>query len=535
MQEFEDGFMKKNHIIMLYSLLAFICFCGFFYWLGTYPLLDVDETRYVDMAREMYNTKDFLTLYLNGDYFFEKPPLYFWIECFSFKLIGVVSELTARLPIVLFSLLPAGLLLFLCRKVKGDKFAIITTATLFTSLEYMFLTKIAILDSVLTSFAASSVFAYFCTFYAEEKNKKYFWILTYIFSGLAVLAKGIPGVAIPAIIIALSSIVFKTYKETLKYSWGIIIFLLITLPWHIIMLKLHGNLFFEEYIVKHHILRFIGSDVIHRTEPWYFYILTLLWGLFPHIFILLSKITKIKNIEFKDKFLTLNFIAAISILVFFSLSGAKLITYILPIYPFVAVLIGDMWMKYINTNDKAIHNSLILLNSVLTIATIGLLFAKFFVPYGIYLEFQKVQIVSLIIMIPFVISNWAFLIKKQRLQTFLSLTIFMAVLSGFLTPYIYEFNYTFGQNDLMKYAKFAKDNNYTISTYLTGKKYSLLYYGYKYEIDFQIDEDLSWLKSELKKENHIVIAKNKEIINLPVKIKEKGVKYSIIEGIKDEK
>lgn len=166
--------MKKQHRIMLYGFLAFILFYGFFYWMGKYPLLDIDETRYVNMAREMFNTKEYLTLYLNGDYFFEKPPLFFWIECLSFKISGIVSELSARLPIVLLSLLPAGLLLSLCKKVKGDKFAIITTAVLFTSLEYMFLTKIAILDSVLTSFVVSSVLCYFYTFYVEEKNKKYF-------------------------------------------------------------------------------------------------------------------------------------------------------------------------------------------------------------------------------------------------------------------------------------------------------------------------------------------------------------------------
>lgn len=54
--------MKKNHILMLYLFVGFICFYAVFYWLGTYPLLDVDETRYVDMAREMFKTKDFIEL-----------------------------------------------------------------------------------------------------------------------------------------------------------------------------------------------------------------------------------------------------------------------------------------------------------------------------------------------------------------------------------------------------------------------------------------------------------------------------------------
>ena len=123
------------------------------------------------------------------------------------------------------------------------------------------------------------------------------------------------------------------------------------------MLKIYPNLFFQEYIYKHHILRFLGSNVIHRSEPWYFYFITLLWGLFPHIFVLFSKISGIKNIKFdlKDdysRFLLLNTIAVLSILGFFSLSSTKLITYILPIYPFFAVIIGAIWFKYIKNDEE---------------------------------------------------------------------------------------------------------------------------------------------------------------------------------------
>lgn len=188
--------MKKDFV--LYSILALILFCGYFLFLGSYPLLDVDETRYVDMARTMLKSGDFLTLYLNGDYFFEKPPLYFWIECFAFKIFGRTNELTARLPIVLLSILPLGLLFVLCKKIKNSTYAFITCAVLLTSLEYILITKIAILDSVLTSFVSSAVLCYFYTFFTKEKNKKYFWGLTYIFAGLAVMAKGILGLVIPA-------------------------------------------------------------------------------------------------------------------------------------------------------------------------------------------------------------------------------------------------------------------------------------------------------------------------------------------------
>lgn len=533
--------MKKQHIIMLYCFLGFILFCGFFYGLNFYPLLDVDETRYVDMARSMFNTQDYLTLYLNGEYFFEKPPLYFWIECISFKLTGgVVSELSARLPIVLLSLLPASILLYLCKKIKNDKFAIITLMTLFTSLEYMFLTKLAILDSVLTSFVTSSVLCYFCTFFTSETKKKYFWMLTYIFAALAVLAKGIPGIAIPMLTVAVCTIIFKTYKETLKYSWGIFLFLIIVLPWHILMLKMYPQIFFDEYIYKHHILRFLGSSVINREQPWYFYLVTLLWGLCPHVFVLLSQIPKIKNTKIHfdgnySKFLCLNLIAVLTILVFFSLSGSKMITYILPIYPFFSVLIGAIWYKYINNGDKNVHTSVILLNIIFTIAIPVLIFIKLFMSDFVYKNFQTIQIVSLAILIPFVIFNWIYIVRKRRLKLFLSYAIMMSLLSGFVTPYVYWFDYSFGQNDLLRYAAQAKNKNYTISTYLTGKKYSLLYYGNQPYIEFQTKKNPQWLLNELNKKNHIVIIRNDEIANLPVTFGERGRKYSIIRGENNEK
>lgn len=519
--------MKKQHLSMLLGFLIFIFFYGYLYWLGTYHLLDVDETRYVNMAREMFNTKDYLTLYLNGEYFFEKPPLFFNLLCFSFKILGYINEYSARLPIVLLSLLPLILLFTLCIKAKGTKFAIISSITLLTTLEYIFMTKLAILDSVFTSFISSSILCYFYTFYTDKKNKKYFWSFTYIFSALAVLSKGIPGIIIPVLIIAICSFIFKTQKESFRYSWGLILFLIIVLPWHLIMLKMHGVSFFDEYIVKHHILRFLGSDIINKNQPWYFYILTLLWGLFPHIFIFLSQITKI---NLKDKFIILNLVAVASILVFFSLSGAKLITYILPIYPFFAVAIGDIWYKFINFGNKNAYISLIILNLFFTISTIIMLFIKFILPSEIYANFQNLQIFSLIILIPSVIFNWIFIIKMRKLKFFLSVSVLMALISGFLTPHIFEFNYTFGQNDLMKFARYAKEKNYTISTYLTGRKYSLLYYGEKNEIKFQTKKDLNWFNYELNKKNHIIILRNKEIENLQISPKLKGIKYSMIEG-----
>lgn len=522
--------MKKDFI--LFAILAIILFCGYFLFLGSYPLMDVDETRYVDMSRAMLNSGDFMTLYLNGDYFFEKPPLYFWIECLAFKVFGGTNELTARLPIVLLSLLPLGLLYGLCKKVKNTKYAFITCAVLLTSLEYILITKIAILDSVLTSFASSAVLCYFYTFFIEEKYKKHFWFLTHIFTGLAVMAKGIPGFVIPASTIAVSTIVFKTYKETLRYSIiGIILFLAIVLPWHILMLKTYPDLFFKEYIYKHHILRFLGSDVINRSQPWYFYLLTLLWGLMPHTFVVIAKLfsgIKISKPFITDnysKFLTLNIITVITTLIFFSTSGTKLITYILPVYPFAAAIISNIWLEYIEKDNNKIKLTLLFGNSILIFAAMVLPFIACALLKDQAGNLHPMQIILTVISY-FLIIN---IIQNHRFKTFIFQTVFIAVLVGFITPIGYKIDYSFGQNDLMNYAKLAKEHNYTISTYKMGKKYSLLYYSGLSRIEFKNKPNLKWLNCELNKKNNLVITKNNKIKDMPVKIKIKGVKYSVIE------
>ena len=61
--------MKKSTLV--YSILTIIILFGYFLLIGSYPLLDVDETRYVEIARTMIKNHDFMTLYLNGEYFFE--------------------------------------------------------------------------------------------------------------------------------------------------------------------------------------------------------------------------------------------------------------------------------------------------------------------------------------------------------------------------------------------------------------------------------------------------------------------------------
>ena len=129
---------------------------------------------------------------------------------------------------------------------------------------------------------------------------------------------------------------------------------------------------------------------------------------------------------------------------------------------------------------------MILLNLILSFGFLGLAFSSYFLPQEIVIHFHKVQKLGCIIIFPFIVFNWIAIFKNKTFQIFISTSIMMVMLSGFLTPKIFNFLYAFGENDLIKYAQIAKNNHYTISTYLIGKKYSLLYYGNQDKIEIVV-------------------------------------------------
>ena len=197
---------------------------------------------------------------------------------------------------------------FVGKKVVSAKFGFVSALILATSLEFIILARFAILDIVVSSLIGLSVLCGFLTQFVQDKNKKYFWWLFYVFSALAVMTKGIPGFVVPFGAMFFVSLFNKTFKKCFTPSYiipGVLLFLLIVLPWHIVMLKTYDPLFFNEYIMKHHINRFFSSSEIGREQPFYFYILTILWGAMPYvlstILVGINKIFHWKKIDFSDK------------------------------------------------------------------------------------------------------------------------------------------------------------------------------------------------------------------------------------------
>ena len=523
MEKFFD-FIKKHGDLFTFLGLLIVCYFIFFFNIGNYPLMDVDETRYVSMARDMFHCKDFLTLYLNGEFFFEKPPLYFWGECLSFAIFGKVTEFTARFPVALYGTLSTLLLYFTGKKIVSRRFGVISALILATTLEFVILAKFAILDIVVTTCVGFSVMFGFLTQFVQDKNKKYMWWLFYIFSGLAVMAKGIPGFVVPFAVMFFVTIANKTFKQVFKPQYilpGFLLFFLIVLPWHLIMFKIHDPLFFHEYIIKHHIERFLNSNEINREQPFYFYILTVLWGLVPWIFSAIAVgITKLKSIKKfnvtelsnPQKYLLFNAIAFVVTMLFFSSSSTKLITYILPVYFFTACILGFVWEDYMFNQkyEKPINITVYILGGICILAGILTCFAKFVLPAQTYSDLLTIKWFCIILVLAFGISSILCAIKKHPKGVFACYVLFILITSAFGTKLFYNMDYKFGQNDLMRFAKYAHENGKKVAVINDERKYSVVYY---YGIPTDMDSrNVLFItlndKEEMKQLGHILDDKN---------------------------
>lgn len=555
------SFCNKHSEVLTVLGLAILFYFIFFHNIGTYSLMDVDETRYVAMSRDMFNTKDFLTLYLNGQYFFEKPPLYFWQECLSFALWGgKVNEWTARFPVALLGFIFSFVVYFTARKRVSRRFGVFTSLILATSLEFIMLAKYAILDIVLTFYVGLALVCYFQVYFCQENHKKFYWWAFYFFTGLAVMAKGIPGIAIPFGTVFFTSIMAKKFKEIFKPLYiipGAIIFLLIVLPWHIIMFKKYDPLFYNEYIIKHHLHRFLNTanNEIGRKQPFYYYFLVVLWGFIPWVFSMIAVfvdkiknwgklhyVEKVRNFDFASmdnvhKALALCWVTVFWIMFFFSSSSTKLATYILPIYYPLAIIVGLMWQDYVDKkkHEKPINISVQIFGWICLVAGFAAMFTQYYLPAQLNDDIAEIKWFALICLIVFGLGSLLFVKYKKYVGVFIFYVLFMTVISAFATEEFFEVDYRFGQQDLIEFAKYAKNYNYKISSFNMDRKYSLLYYNdEKVDYNSNIGLTVNNVRDDLAKKDYVVIIKNKEMPEIEGKLDydviKVGRRYTMIKG-----
>lgn len=316
----------------------------FFILLGSRLLFVPDEGRYAEIAREMVVSRDYVTPYLNSIKYFEKPALFYWLESAAIHL-GGLNLWSLRSVNALLGLL--GCLLTYCttRKLYDRTTGLFAALILGTSLLYFVMAHMISLDLPVTVFLSLTLYAFLlATQESHATSRRWLMWGAAIAAACAVMTKGLIGMVFPGMIIVAWLTLTGGWSQLKKLYLlsSIFIFFLVAAPWHILVGQRNPE-FYYFYFIRQHFLRYTMLKIGHYQPAWFF-IPNLILGFFPWIIFLPLAVVKTfprswKQCQ-KNKIELFFLLWAALIFIFFSFSKSKLIPYILPVFPPLAILVA---------------------------------------------------------------------------------------------------------------------------------------------------------------------------------------------------
>jgi 4-amino-4-deoxy-L-arabinose transferase-like glycosyltransferase len=315
---------------------------GWFALLGARPLFDPDEGRYAEIPREMLAGAGWIIPHLNGLVYLEKPPLQYWLTAGAMRMFGH-DEFAARLITGLAGLLTllvvhrTARLLWSARAAR-DAVLLLLGAALFTLMSHQ-----VTLDMLLTFWMTCALACFIrAQNLRDDRAANRHWMLgCWAAMAAAVLTKGLIGALIPAVSLILYSVMQRDFVlyDRLNLRFGIPLFAALSAPWFVAA-ALQNRAFLEFFFVREHLQRYL-TPIEHRMQPWWFFLLVLLAGALPWAWSAARSLARDwLRTEAYGRFDVgrLLWVWSVFTLLFFSASDSKLIPYILPAVPSLALL-----------------------------------------------------------------------------------------------------------------------------------------------------------------------------------------------------
>lgn len=430
------------------------------------------EARYVEISQEMLKTGDLVTPRINGVKFLDKPPLTFWLGAASISMFGS-SEFSARLPHALLMIALCLIIFAAGRKFYGRIAGVLGALIMASCVMGVVSGRIVMTDLSLSFFITACLLSFMFSQLSLEKRKRdIFLMLTYVSAALAVLSKGIVGILIPAIVVG-SWIAITWQWQILKNArlvWGTLLFTIIVVPWHILA-GFETKEFYDFYFINQHFQRFF-TDIHQRTKFFGFFFVVVIAGLFPWIIFLFQTLNeKIKKL-WRERHIksTANNIEIYLLLwaalpfLFFSYSDSKNVVYILPVFPPLALMIGNylsqIWNNGLSKKAKGFYTGLYILAGSYMLIVIGYFTIYFLKPLivnveqGILEKFSTLTEIA-IALIAGTFSLWlSFLLWQHKNQKTIitHLTVFTLVFMTMIYSQITQ--KIFGENSTKVFAEF---------------------------------------------------------------------------------
>lgn len=297
----------------------------YFFGIDTVGLLGPDEPRYASIGREMERSGDWITPRLEGQAWFEKPPLLYWMTAAAYEA-GLDDDLAPRLGV---SLLSAAFLIFFFAIVKSEydeEIAAYSTIILATCAGWLAYGQISVPDLPLA--ATFSAAMLLCLRPGTRRAA-----LAGIFLGLAVLAK-----ALVPLVLAAPLLWKRRFRDLLALGVACVA---VAAPWYVLCTLRNGPPFWQDLIVKQHFERFTSDSLAH-VQPFWYYAPVLLGALFPWTPLMIPVFRREIFTDSRQLFLVM---WAVLGFVFFSLAPNKLPGYLLPVLPAIALLMAIQLAK----------------------------------------------------------------------------------------------------------------------------------------------------------------------------------------------
>ncbi|HEV2494486.1 MAG TPA: glycosyltransferase family 39 protein [Terriglobia bacterium] len=328
------------------ALVLVVAAVLFFVSLGSLPLVEPDEGRNAEVAREMLLTRDWITPHFDTLTYLDKPAMFFWLVAGSFRLCGV-SEWAARLPSALAALGTTFLVWLLARRMFDERTGLRAGIVWAATPLVIAYARTVIFDMTLTFLVTAALV---CFWFAEASGFSEPWLDVGMFSamGLATFEKGPVGFIIPLLSIGAYEVARRRLRDLGRLRWGIglAVFFLTAAPWYVVISIRHPD--YLHYAVWQETLLRYATAKSRRAGSLFYYAPVFFAGFMPWSFFLLfaawNRLRKWRALRDDVHRAALFLLAsALAPFIFFSLGRSKLPGYVLPAMVPLSILMGRVW------------------------------------------------------------------------------------------------------------------------------------------------------------------------------------------------
>ena len=416
--------------VSVYGLILLLCGN----WL--LPLLDRDEPKFAEAAREMRQRRDFIVPYFNGGYRFDKPPLIYWCQAGCYAVLGE-NRFAARLPSVLFATATGCLLVLWGRRLGNERAGFHAGLIFLSCLQVLIHGRLALADMPMVFFVTAAAWAMWETSRPGVRISAFSWVTFIASLGLGFLAKG------PVAWLPLGGLLTARLLRPKEFSLrapqlmvSVVAAGALVAAWGLpALMATHGE-FFRVGIGRHVVQRSFGVLEGHGLGGWLgylastpLYLATFFLSFFPWALSVPSALRSWWNRRASDAFGWYLLLQAALVFLVFSLVRTKLPHYTLPAFGCLS-----LWLSLQFTGEQAALRvakasmAMAVLTMIITLAGFPL-FARHVVTEGLW-EKAKPEVEpgmkltavgftepSLVWQFRSVITNYAEFLKVDRIET----------------------------------------------------------------------------------------------------------------------